>query len=220
MDNNKFCEFFRDKDEKAGAPRQRWAGSVTFILAAIGSAIGLGNFWRFPYLCYKWGGGIFFIPYFFALFFLGLPMMMLELSLGQLFQRGDIGVFRGIYPRLYGVGLASVFSAFAINIFYTYLIAIACCYFFASFKTIAPWSVQRTTAYQNNFCVGGMRKDDPTIACERPQVCDPSEFYITEEWFLLDLLNTLDNTSDKNCAMYDTKNFIGGNPDQETQFSW
>lgn len=57
-------------------------------------------------------------------------------------------MFRGIHPRLYGVGLASVFSAFAINIFYTYLIAIALCYFFASiFVSPAPWSVQRTAAY-------------------------------------------------------------------------
>jgi SNF family Na+-dependent transporter len=175
-----FCKFFKDKDEVAGAPRQRWAGSVTFILAAIGSAIGLGNFWRFPYLCFKWGGGIFFIPYLFALFFLGLPMMMLELSLGQLFQRGDIGVFRGIHPKLYGVGLASVFSAFAINIFYTYLIAIACCYFFASFIPIAPWSVQRTAAYQDVYCVDGVNKVTKA-ACETPQVCDPSEYYITEE---------------------------------------
>jgi len=92
-------------------------------------------------------------------------MMMLELSLGQLFQRGDIGVFRGIHPRLYGVGLASVFSAFAINIFYTYLIAIALCYLFASFSYIAPWSVQRTKAYQDNFCKDGMTIADPKIKC-------------------------------------------------------
>jgi len=117
-------------------------------MAAIGSAIGLGNFWRFPYLCYKWGGGLFFVPYLLSLFFLGLPMMLLELSLGQLFQRGDIGVFRGIHPRLYGVGLASVFSAFAINIFYTYLIAIACVYWVVSiFSDPLPWSVQKTAAW-------------------------------------------------------------------------
>jgi hypothetical protein len=147
-----FIAFFKDTDEGENAPRQRWAGSTTFILAAIGSAIGLGNFWRFPYLTFKWGGGIWFIPYLIALMFLGLPMMMLELSLGQLFQRGDIGVFRGIHPRLYGVGLASVFSAFAINIFYTYLIAIAGCYFFAGFQSPLPWSIQRTSGYQSTFC--------------------------------------------------------------------
>jgi SNF family Na+-dependent transporter len=138
---SKFIKFFKDPDEGRDAPRQRWAGAATFVLAAIGSAIGLGNFWRFPYLTFKWGGGIWFIPYLISLMLLGLPMMLLELSLGQLFQRGDIGVFRGIHPRLYGVGLASVFSAFAINIFYTYLIAIAGCYFFASFTSPLPWSI-------------------------------------------------------------------------------
>lgn len=150
--DSKFIAFFKDPDEGRNAPRQRWAGSVTFVLAAIGSAIGLGNFWRFPYLTFKWGGGIWFIPYLISLMFLGLPMMLLELSLGQLFQRGDIGVFRGIHPRLYGVGLASVFSAFAINIFYTYLIAIAGCYFFAGFVNPLPWSIQRTAEYQAAFC--------------------------------------------------------------------
>lgn len=72
-------------------------------------------------------------------------MMLLELSLGQLFQRGDIGVFQSIHVRLYGVGLASVFSAFAINIFYTYLIAISVVYMVTSiFTSPLPWSVQRT----------------------------------------------------------------------------
>jgi len=74
-------------------------------------------------------------------------MMLLELSLGQLFQRGDIGVFHGIKPELFGVGLSSVFSAFAINIFYTYLIAISLCYLVYSFFPTLPWSVQRTAAY-------------------------------------------------------------------------
>jgi len=82
MENNKCLSFFMDKDEGPGKARQRWAGAPTFVMATIGSAIGLGNFWRFPYLTYKWGGGTFFIPYLIALFFLGLPMMMLELSLG------------------------------------------------------------------------------------------------------------------------------------------
>ena len=83
-----FYDFFLDeneKREKANGERQRWLNSWTFVIAAIGSAIGLGNFWRFPYLCYKHGGGLFFVPYLCCLFFLGLPMLMLEFSLGQKF---------------------------------------------------------------------------------------------------------------------------------------
>ena len=125
--------------------RDRWAGPVTFVLAAIGSAIGLGNFWRFPYLCYKHGGGLFFVPYLLSLFLLGLPMLMLEFSLGQKFQRGDIGVFRGIHPRLAGIGMASVFAAFAITVYYIVIIGWAVVYFFAAVQPTLPWSASLIT---------------------------------------------------------------------------
>jgi len=140
---NKCVEFFRDKDE--GVDRQRWKSNATFVLAAVGSAIGLGNFWRFPYLCYKWGGALFFVPYLICLFFLGIPMLMLEFSLGQKFQRGDIGVFRGIHPRLAGVGVASVFCSYAITFYYNVIIAWSLVYFFAAFISPLPWSVQNVS---------------------------------------------------------------------------
>lgn len=198
-------------------------------MAAIGSAIGLGNFWRFPYLCYKWGGGLFFIPYLCSLALLGLPMMLLELSLGQLFQRGDIGVFSGIKPELFGVGLSSVFSAFAINIFYTYLIAIACCYFFASFVPVMPWSVQRTAAYQSVFCPKITLEDGSIITgddtrlmrpCQPLQVCDPKNVYITEEFFMMDLLKTMVVTADGSCQPFDTGENIAGGDKMTSVFSW
>lgn len=56
--------------------------TTTFILAAIGSAIGLGNFWRFPYLTFKHGGAQFFVPWLVCLFVLGIPFMIMELGLG------------------------------------------------------------------------------------------------------------------------------------------
>lgn len=130
---------FKNED---GSDRQRWAGPVTFVLAAIGSAIGLGNFWRFPYLCYKHGGGLFFVPYLLCLFLLGLPMLMLEFSLGQKFQRGDIGVFRAINARLAGIGMASVFAAFAITFYYSVIIGWSVVYFFASWQSPLPFSLQ------------------------------------------------------------------------------
>jgi len=138
---NKFYAAFRDDDEKVkDRKRQRWSSQDTFVLAAIGSAIGLGNFWRFPYLCFKWGGAFFFVPYLCCLFLLGLPMLMLEFSLGQKFQRGDIGVFRGIHPRLAGIGLASVFASFAITFYYNVIIAWALVYLVTSFINPLPWS--------------------------------------------------------------------------------
>lgn len=57
-------------------------GRFTFILAAIGSAIGLGNFWRFPFLCNKHGGAQWLVPWAVCLFAMGIPFMIMELALG------------------------------------------------------------------------------------------------------------------------------------------
>lgn len=63
--------------------REQWGSCAGFILAAVGSAIGLGNIWRFPYMAYENGGGAFFIPYLFAMITAGIPFMILEFSMGQ-----------------------------------------------------------------------------------------------------------------------------------------
>jgi SNF family Na+-dependent transporter len=134
----KLYEIFADDGQKK--ERDRWLSRWTFIIATIGYCVGLGNFWRFPYLCFKWGGALFFIPYFFCLFVIGLPVTLMELTLGQKFQRGDIGVFRGIHPRLTGVGLASVLSAYSIVAYYNVIIAWALIYLVVTFFGVIPWS--------------------------------------------------------------------------------
>jgi hypothetical protein len=63
--------------------RDRWASRATFVIATIGSAVGLGNVWRFPYLNYKHGGGAFLIPYFIFLVATGIPLLLGELALGM-----------------------------------------------------------------------------------------------------------------------------------------
>lgn len=143
---------FADKD--AGAKRARWLSRATFILAMVGYCVGLGNFWRFPYLCYKWGGALFFIPYFVCLLFIGIPVTFMELSLGQKFQRGDVGVFRGIHPRLSGIGLASVLAAFAIVAYYNIIIGWSLIYLIMSFADPLPWSIQNTINGINKDCMG------------------------------------------------------------------
>jgi solute carrier family 6 amino acid/orphan transporter-like 15/16/17/18/20 len=134
---------FRDKDESA--KRARWLSRMTYILAMVGYCVGLGNFWRFPYLCFSWGGALFFIPYWTCLIFIGIPITLMEMSLGQKFQRGDIGVFRGIHPRLAGIGLASVLAAFCIVAYYNIIIGWSLIYLIMSFISPLPWSVERTT---------------------------------------------------------------------------
>ena len=63
-----------------------WTGQTGFLLAAIGSAIGLGNIWRFPGVAYTNGGGAFLIPYLVAILFVGIPMLWLDYALGHKFR--------------------------------------------------------------------------------------------------------------------------------------
>lgn len=138
---NPRLDCWKSKEEREGkTERETWMNRPTFILAAIGSAIGLGNFWRFPYLTYKYGGAAFFFPYIMCLLFMGIPLLLQELSLGQKFQRGDVSVFRGIHPRLAGIGLVSVLSAYVISWYYCVIISWAVVYLVASFKNPLPWS--------------------------------------------------------------------------------
>ena len=73
--------------------RPRWASRSIFLLAAVGSAVGLGNVWRFPYLTYKYGGGAFLIPWILALFLWSIPLLMVEFGLGKTSRRGTVGAF-------------------------------------------------------------------------------------------------------------------------------
>uniref|UniRef100_A0A3P8UEF0 Transporter n=1 Tax=Cynoglossus semilaevis TaxID=244447 RepID=A0A3P8UEF0_CYNSE len=84
------------------AEREVWANKVEFVLAVVGHIVGLGNVWRFPYLCYKNGGGAFFIPYVLFLFTCGLPLFLLETSLGQYTSSGGITCWRETCPLFEG----------------------------------------------------------------------------------------------------------------------
>jgi len=114
--------------------RDRWPSKTLFIFAAVGSAVGLGNVWRFPYLVGKYGGGAFLLPYLIALFVVGFPLLIMEFALGQKMQQGAVGSLKKIDRRLAGVGLGSVLSAFAVSAYYAVIMSWALLYVFYSFN--------------------------------------------------------------------------------------
>lgn len=118
--------------------RGKWSGNLDFIFGCISYAVGLGNVWRFPYLCYENGGGAFLIPYAFCIIFCGIPLFLLEVSVGQYLSSGGIGVWN-LVPIMKGIGFASMTMIGLCNIYYIVLIAYTLFYFVASFKNPLPW---------------------------------------------------------------------------------
>lgn len=120
--------------KKRKITRDRWSSHLIFLFAAIGSAVGLGNIWRFPYLAGKYGGGAFLVPYLIILFLLGIPILILEYALGQRMQKGAVGAFGKINGKLRGVGVNAVFVGFIVCVYYAVIMAWSLIYFFHSFK--------------------------------------------------------------------------------------
>jgi len=108
--------------------RERWGSRLGVILAVAGSAVGLGNFLRFPVQAAKNGGGAFIIPYFISLFLLGIPLMWIEWTIGRFGGGFGHGTAPGIFQRLWRknrfikyFGVIGIFGPIAIFIYYTYI---------------------------------------------------------------------------------------------------
>ncbi|KAM8739730.1 sodium- and chloride-dependent betaine transporter-like [Acanthopagrus schlegelii] len=126
--------------EEGGPPRRKWANKMEFMFSMAGEIIGLANIWLFPYLCFKNGGGAFFIPYFILLLFLGMPLFVLETAVGQYTSEGGVTAWRKICPAFEGLGMASQVLVMYLNIYYIVILAWAIFYLYSSIKSPLPWT--------------------------------------------------------------------------------
>ena len=102
--------------------RGQWASRLGFILAAAGSAVGLGNIWKFPYITGQNGGGAFVIVYLLCIAFVGLPIMISELMLGRHTRKDAVGAFIALEGKRSPwqlAGWVSVAAAFVILSYYS-----------------------------------------------------------------------------------------------------
>src|SRR5690554_1808501 len=129
--------------------RSQWGSRAGFLLAAIGSAVGLGNIWRFPAVAYENGGGAFFIPYLFALLSAGIPILILEYTLGQKYRGSAPLTFRRMNKYAEGIGWWGVLVAFVISTYYSVIVAWAISY--AIFSVNLKWGDDTEGFLFNNY---------------------------------------------------------------------
>ncbi len=118
-----------------------------FVLLAVGSAIGIGGIWLYPFFSFKLTGLIF-IPYSIALIVMGIPLLMLEFSIGKCFSKNVVDLFASIRKWFSGIGWLMVFNAFIVMGYYAVVLSWHIIYFFASFGL--QWGGDAESYFLNN----------------------------------------------------------------------
>lgn len=168
--------------------REKWTRKFDFLLATIGFAVDLGNVWRFPYICYKNGGGAFLIPYILMVVLGGIPLFYLELALGQYHRNGCISIWRRICPILKGVGYAICLMALYVSSYYNTVIAWAVFYLYSSFTVELPWSHCNNSWNDNTTCV------DQIVAASHNQSWSNTSQSPSEQFFERHVLESFKST--------------------------
>lgn len=129
--------------------REQWGSKMGFILAAIGSAVGLGNIWRFPYLVYTNGGGAFLVPYFVAIFTAAIPILILEYGVGHKFRGSTPLALARANKKWEWLGWWPTINAFIILSYYSMILSWAMKYFTLSFTK--GWGSDTNSYFYNDF---------------------------------------------------------------------
>ena len=130
--------------------------------SAVGSAVGLGNLLRFPYVTYAHGGAAFLIPYGLAVACLGVPVLWMELMLGQVLQRGVVDGLACLHARAWGVGVAATLVAFLLASYYSAIMSWVWVFLAASLADACPWADGAARGFFFDDALG--RRDDADVA--------------------------------------------------------
>lgn len=131
------------------AAKDQWGSRAGFIMAAVGSAVGLGNIWRFPSMAYENGGGAFLVPYLFAVFTAGAPLLIMEFCLGKRSGRGAPGALAALGRGWRKLGWWQVVICFLIMTYYAVILGWTACY--AVFAATGAWGTDPKAFFFDSF---------------------------------------------------------------------
>ncbi|XP_018533727.1 sodium- and chloride-dependent GABA transporter 3-like isoform X1 [Lates calcarifer] len=149
------------ENQRRAGDRGQWASKTEYVLVVAGNVVGLGNVWRFPYLCYKNGGGAFLVPYCLLAVVCGIPLFLLETSVGQYTQEGFITCWRKLCPLAQGIGYGNLVIKLY-DFIYIIIQVWALFYLASSFTSKLPWASCDNTWNTVN-CVGLQSLSNETV---------------------------------------------------------
>ncbi|XP_055991540.1 orphan sodium- and chloride-dependent neurotransmitter transporter NTT5-like [Sorex fumeus] len=149
---------------KFSSTRTCWSNKTEFLLASVGFSVGLSNVWHFPRLCFNNGGGTFLLIYIFLMFLFGVPLLFLEMGIGQRMGLGSTGAWKNISPWIAGLGYSNFMVCCIVGSYYSALVAWCVYYLFHSFHFPLPWTL----------CPILKNSSDPDPECMRTS---PSKYF-------------------------------------------
>lgn len=127
-------------DSRRSSQHEHYLNYMQYVLSLVGFTVGFGSFWRFPYIVYENGGGVFFIPYILAMVLFGVPLLYLETAAGQMYQQPITKIYQSISGSLRMFGLLTISVAFVVSTYYNLLLCYSYRFVFAAFLDPMPFA--------------------------------------------------------------------------------
>jgi len=176
---------FQERD-----PEKPWKSKGDYFVAVLTYLLGVGNVIRFPQLCFKHGGGAFFIPYFLMLIIEGIPLLCLEMTVGQRLGRNSVvESWKDLSPSLRGIGVAAALMSLVTIFYYNYIVAWCLYYFVHSMRSTLLWDTCPTVNKNGN--------ESLVPECSKSS---PAQYYWYRE--TLDVADDIDNSTGINMYLY------------------
>ncbi|PFX32317.1 sodium- and chloride-dependent transporter XTRP3-like isoform X2 [Stylophora pistillata] len=184
------CGSTRSRTSQEKGPNKPWKNKGDYFVAMLTYLLGVGNVIRFPQLCFKHGGGAFFIPYFIMLILEGIPLICLEMAVGQRLGRDSVTEsWKDLNPSLRGIGMAATIESLVTCFYYNYIVAWCLYYFIHSMRSSLLW----TTCPTFNDTVNGTLVPE----CSRT---NPAEYYWYRE--TLDVADDINKSTGINMYLF------------------
>lgn len=132
--------WFAPPPDKATDGRDQWPSRAAFLLASMGGCAGMGNLLRYPSQVYNNHGLQWFIPYLMAVFLIAIPVLVLEIAIGQAYRGGSVTAYNTMHYRLKGVGMSLLYIGFVVGPYFAVNLAWIMTYFRYSFHSPLPWA--------------------------------------------------------------------------------